>query len=127
MLHIPSLSAFGKLHRSGANLGEWPVWMAPASQAFFVIAIIGQYSRVFGLFAWRSPLALMSSASKVPIGYRASIAEDDRQYLLIQIFCGQTKGFRGFLPLVFKRENWHARSKNLCHGRRIPLSFDVAL
>ena len=34
----------------------------------FVIATVCQYSRVSGLFAWRSPLALMSSASKVPIG-----------------------------------------------------------
>jgi len=42
--------------------------MAPALQAFFVIAVISQYSRVSGLFAWRLPLALMSSASKVPIG-----------------------------------------------------------
>ena len=35
---------------------------------FFVIATVCQYSRVFGLFAWQLPLALMSSASKVPIG-----------------------------------------------------------
>ena len=44
------------------------MWMTPALQAFFVIAMVCQYSRVSGLFAWRSPLALMSSASKVPIG-----------------------------------------------------------
>ncbi len=30
--------------------------------------MVCQYSRVSGLFAWRLPLALMSSASKVPIG-----------------------------------------------------------
>jgi hypothetical protein len=34
----------------------------------FVIAMVCQYSRVSGLFAWRLPLAMMSSASKVPIG-----------------------------------------------------------
>ena len=31
--------------------------------------MVCQYSRVSGLFVWRLPLALMSSASKVPIGY----------------------------------------------------------
>ncbi len=30
--------------------------------------MVCQYSRVFGLFVWHLPLALMSSASKVPIG-----------------------------------------------------------
>ena len=44
------------------------VWVAPALQAIFVIATFCQYSRVSGLFAWRLPLAMMSSASKVPIG-----------------------------------------------------------
>ena len=47
---------------------QGPVWMAPALQEFSVIATVCQYSRVSGLFAWRLPLALMSSASKVPIG-----------------------------------------------------------
>jgi len=42
--------------------------MAPALQAIFAIAMVCQYSRVSGLFVWRLPLALMSSASKVPIG-----------------------------------------------------------
>ncbi|MEL7257206.1 MAG: hypothetical protein AAFN80_05095 [Pseudomonadota bacterium] len=50
------------------NVFECPVWMAPALQEFFVIAMVCQYSRVSGLFAWQLPLALMSSASKVPIG-----------------------------------------------------------
>jgi hypothetical protein len=48
--------------------GQGPVWMAPALQAIFAIAMVCQYSRVSGLFVWRLPLALMSSASKVPIG-----------------------------------------------------------
>jgi hypothetical protein len=47
---------------------ERHVWMAPALQAIFVIAMVCQYSRVSGLFVWRLPLALMSSVSKVPIG-----------------------------------------------------------
>jgi len=42
--------------------------MAPALQEISVIAMVRQYSRVSGLFAWQLPLALMSSASKVPIG-----------------------------------------------------------
>ncbi len=57
-----------KLQRSARSWGEGPVWMAPALQEFFVIATVCQYSRVSGLFARRLPLALMSSASKVPIG-----------------------------------------------------------
>jgi hypothetical protein len=44
------------------------VWMAPALQGISVIAMVCQYSRVSGLFAWLLPLALMSSASEVPIG-----------------------------------------------------------
>jgi len=44
------------------------VWMAPALQAISEIAMVCQYSRVSGLFAWQLPLALMNSASKVPIG-----------------------------------------------------------
>nr|WP_322864847.1 hypothetical protein [Aquicoccus sp. G2-2]MEA1112075.1 hypothetical protein [Aquicoccus sp. G2-2] len=56
------------LHCGVGTTGEWPVWMAPALQAISVIAMVCQYSRVSGLFAWRLPLALMSSASKVPIG-----------------------------------------------------------
>ena len=44
--------------------------MAPALQEISVIAMVCQYSRVSGLFMWRLPLALMSSASKVPIGCR---------------------------------------------------------
>jgi hypothetical protein len=51
-----------------------PVWMAPALQAIFAIAMVCQYSRVSGLFTWRVPLALMSSASKVPIGLVTSRA-----------------------------------------------------
>jgi len=57
-----------KLQRRIDSAAEYPVWMAPALQAFFVVAMVCQYSRVSGLFAWRLPLALMSSASKVPIG-----------------------------------------------------------
>lgn len=38
------------------------------SKRFFAIAMVCQYSRVSGLFVWRLPLALISSASKVPIG-----------------------------------------------------------
>lgn len=48
--------------------------MAPTLQAIFVIAMVCQYSRVSGLFAWQLPLALMSSASKVPIGFATSRA-----------------------------------------------------
>ena len=44
------------------------MWMAPALQEISVIAMVCQYSRVSGLFVRRLPLALMSSASKVPIG-----------------------------------------------------------
>ncbi len=40
----------------------------------FCVAIIHQNSRVSGLFMWRLPLALMSSASKVPIGLTTSRA-----------------------------------------------------
>jgi hypothetical protein len=42
--------------------------MAPALQAIFAIAMVCQYSRVSGLFVRRLPPAMMSSASKVPIG-----------------------------------------------------------
>jgi len=81
MLRDQSMSASGKLHRSVGVDGQCPVWVAPALQAIFVIATVCQYSRVFplpgsgllanherGLFTWRLPLAMMSSASKVPIG-----------------------------------------------------------
>ena len=57
-----------KLQCGVARSDECPVWMAPALQAFFAIAMVCQYSRVSGLFAWRLPLAMMSFASKVPIG-----------------------------------------------------------
>ena len=60
--------ALTKLRRSASRIGEGPVWMAPALQEISVIAMVCQYSRVSGLFAWQLPLALMSSASKVPIG-----------------------------------------------------------
>jgi hypothetical protein len=42
--------------------------MGPALQEISVIAMVCQYSRVSGLFAQRLLLAMMSSASKVPIG-----------------------------------------------------------
>jgi hypothetical protein len=48
----------------------------------FCVAIIRQYSRVSGLFAWRLPLALMSSASKVPIGFTTSGGRDIRRSVL---------------------------------------------
>ena len=57
-----------QLRRSKDEPDERPVWMASALQAIFAIAMVCQYSRVSGLFAWRLPLAMMSSASKVPIG-----------------------------------------------------------
>jgi len=56
---------FGDLTRP-----ERPLWMAPALQEFFGdYALACQYSRLSGLFARRLPLALMSSASEVPIGF----------------------------------------------------------
>ncbi|WP_212635073.1 hypothetical protein, partial [Aliiruegeria lutimaris] len=48
--------------------------MAPALQEISVVAMVCQYSRVSGLLVWRLPLALMSSASKVPIGLTTSRA-----------------------------------------------------
>lgn len=57
------------LDATSRNSCQWPVWMAPALQAIFVGAMFCQYSRVSGLLAWRLPLAPMSSASKVPIGF----------------------------------------------------------
>ena len=63
-----TMSAYAKPQRSTEHWGECLVWMAPALQEISVIAMVCQYSRVSGLFAWRLPLALMSSASKVPIG-----------------------------------------------------------
>ncbi len=69
-------------HCGVASIGECLVWMAPALQAIFVIATVGQYSRVSGLFAWRLPLALMSSASKVPIGLTTSEGRDIRRSVL---------------------------------------------
>jgi hypothetical protein len=47
-----------------------------------VIAMVCQYSRVSGLFAWRLPLALMSSASEVPIGLTTSGGRDIRRSVL---------------------------------------------
>ncbi|WP_207796995.1 hypothetical protein, partial [Tritonibacter scottomollicae] len=61
---------------------ECPVWMAPALQEIFVIAMVCQYSRVSGLFVWLLPLALMSSASKVPIGSTTSGGRDIRRSVL---------------------------------------------
>jgi hypothetical protein len=45
-------------------------WLLHCKSIFSDLATVGQYSRVSGLFMWRFslPLALMSSASKVPIG-----------------------------------------------------------
>lgn len=40
--------------RNNLTAGQCPVWMAPALQAIFAIAMVCQYSRVSGLFAWRS-------------------------------------------------------------------------
>ncbi|WP_299752941.1 hypothetical protein, partial [uncultured Tateyamaria sp.] len=50
------------------------LWMAPALQEISVAATVGQYSRLFGLFARQLPLALMSSASEVPIGLATLLA-----------------------------------------------------
>ena len=68
MLHSIRILALGTLQGSDRVDHKCPVWMAPALQEISVIAMVGQYSRVSGLFAWQVPLALMSSASKVPIG-----------------------------------------------------------
>jgi hypothetical protein len=62
------MSAYWKPRRSEEMSSGCPVWMAPALQGISVIAMVCQYSRVSGLFAWLLPLALMSSASEVPIG-----------------------------------------------------------
>ena len=69
-------------HRNNQRGGEWPVWMAPALQEISVIAMVCQYSRVSGLFAWRLPLALMSSASEVPIGLTTSGGRDIHRSVL---------------------------------------------
>ncbi|MGC3940816.1 hypothetical protein ACOTTU_23695, partial [Roseobacter sp. EG26] len=64
MLQEHLTSALGKLQRSVELRWQCRVWMAPALQEISVVAMVCQYSRVSGLFAWRLPLALMSSASK---------------------------------------------------------------
>ena len=68
--------------RNDQRGGERPVWMAPALQEISVIAMVCQYSRVSGLFAWRLPLALMSSASEVPIGLTTSGGRDIHRSVL---------------------------------------------
>ena len=68
MLRSGTNARFDEAAPQRSGVSEWHVWMAPALQEISVIAMVCQYSRVSGLFAWRLPLALMSSASKVPIG-----------------------------------------------------------
>ena len=68
MLRDARTTALVKLCRGVITQSEGRVWMAPALQGISVIAMVCQYSRVSGLFAWLLPLALMSSASEVPIG-----------------------------------------------------------
>ncbi|MEM8977822.1 MAG: hypothetical protein AAGD43_37710, partial [Pseudomonadota bacterium] len=67
-MHARRMPGSVKLQRGEGRVDECPVWMAPALQEIFAIAMVCQYSRVSGLFVQRLPLALMSSASKVPIG-----------------------------------------------------------
>ena len=59
------------MRAANAASREWigrRVWMAPALQAIFAIAMVCQHSRVSGLFVWRLPLAMMTFASRVPVG-----------------------------------------------------------